>query len=65
MRPRKPSPVLASGSALGFAHDITLAPRIKATPTRAAEDCVGRLVKISGPDCSLAAAMPHFTGEAP
>jgi hypothetical protein len=68
MPPRKLWPVRATASALGFEQDITLASRIKVTPTGTAADCVGRLVNlvwISDPDCSLAAAMPHFTGEAP
>ena len=68
MRPRKLGPVVATASALASRSDITLAPRIKITPTGTAADCVGRLVNlvwISDPDCSLAAATPHFTGEAP
>jgi hypothetical protein len=44
MRPRKMWPVFATASASGFAQDIALAPRIKVTPTGAAEACVGRLV---------------------
>jgi len=55
MLPRKLWPALATALALGCAQDITLASRIKITPTGTAADCVGRLVNlvwISDPDCS-------------